>query len=503
LLFTSDGIVKLSDFGIAKLFGNTGMTADGGVIGTAEYMAPEQADGRPVTHRADLYSLGGVLYALSAGRPPFRAKSLVDMLQLQRFADPEPPLRLNPKIPRSLNDLILQLLEKDPAKRSPTALVVSRQLESLLAHAGKDEAAASARGLPAEGVPHGPTLDAPNASPAGPSPARPAAAAGAGPSPGAPGADEYAVADAHSATAAPSDVIPASEAGHHGSVHATTDFRVAPGPVRKPDPEKSPAPSALQPSPTAVAGTYTPVARDEHRKFEDVEENSQVWISPSTWALVGAMLSIGLLVWYWLQPPSAESLYDRISAAAKEGDVNRLIDVENEIISFQTYYSHDRRMAELQGYLDEIELHRLAKRFEMRARFLSKNDGLSPIERSYFEALGYLQLEPSLGRKKLEALVALYRGENLQTKAQRDCLNLAIKQLDRLESRTREQAVADKQVVESQLKRARALAATNPAEARKIVEAADVLYGEDAWAAPLVKEARRVLEEAERIAKEP
>ena len=71
LLLTPDDDVKLADFGIARLFGNTRLTSDGGLIGTAEYMAPEQADGRPVTYQCDLYSLGGVLFALLAGRPPF------------------------------------------------------------------------------------------------------------------------------------------------------------------------------------------------------------------------------------------------------------------------------------------------------------------------------------------------------------------------------------------------------------------------------------------------
>src|SRR6185437_7230173 len=131
LLLAADGTVKLSDFGIAKLFGNSGMTADGGVLGTAEYMAPEQADGRPVTHRCDLYSLGGVMFALLARRPPFRAHSLVEMLQLQRFAEPEPVRRFAPDAPAELETIISLLLEKDPEKRIPTAMVLSRRLEAM------------------------------------------------------------------------------------------------------------------------------------------------------------------------------------------------------------------------------------------------------------------------------------------------------------------------------------------------------------------------------------
>ena len=84
LMITPDGRLKLSDFGIAKLFGAANMTAAGGVVGTAEFMAPEQADGRPVGHKADLYSMGAVLYTLLARRPPFVGKSIPELLQMQR-----------------------------------------------------------------------------------------------------------------------------------------------------------------------------------------------------------------------------------------------------------------------------------------------------------------------------------------------------------------------------------------------------------------------------------
>ncbi len=100
IIMPDDGDVKLTDFGIARLFGNTRLTSDGGLIGTAEYMSPEQAEGKRVNHQADLYSLGCVLFAMLAGRPPFRSKSLPEMLELQRRADPPPVSRVCPTCPR-------------------------------------------------------------------------------------------------------------------------------------------------------------------------------------------------------------------------------------------------------------------------------------------------------------------------------------------------------------------------------------------------------------------
>src|SRR6476659_2538042 len=130
LLFGEDH-VKLADFGIARLFGNTSLTTAGGVLGTADYMSPEQADGRPVTARCDQYSLGGVMYALLAGRPPFRAKNLPQMLQLQRFAKPEPVRRYAPETPEQLERVVMQLLAKDPVDRFPNTQVLARHLQAM------------------------------------------------------------------------------------------------------------------------------------------------------------------------------------------------------------------------------------------------------------------------------------------------------------------------------------------------------------------------------------
>src|SRR4051812_23863338 len=132
ILLHGDEHVKLADFGIARLFGTTSLTTAGGVLGTADYMSPEQADGRPVTARCDQYSLGGVMYALLTGRPPFRAKNLPQMLQLQRFANPEPVRRYAPETPEQLERVVMQLLSKDPADRFPNTQVLARHLQAMV-----------------------------------------------------------------------------------------------------------------------------------------------------------------------------------------------------------------------------------------------------------------------------------------------------------------------------------------------------------------------------------
>jgi WD40 repeat protein len=123
VLLTADGALKVADFGLAKpIEGVPAQTASGMIVGTPEYMAPEQAAGRgDVGPAADVWALGAILYELLTGRPPFRAASPLETLDLVRAADPVAPHRLNPAVPRDLETVCLKCLEKEPARRYASA----------------------------------------------------------------------------------------------------------------------------------------------------------------------------------------------------------------------------------------------------------------------------------------------------------------------------------------------------------------------------------------------
>lgn len=131
LMLTQDRVVKLTDFGVASLFASSRLTRAGGVVGTAEYMSPEQARGQRASRRSDLYSLGAVMYAMLTGRPPFTGQTANDILQKHQFSQFDRPTRYVPEMPRLLEELVCQLLEKDSAKRLPDALVVMKRLEQI------------------------------------------------------------------------------------------------------------------------------------------------------------------------------------------------------------------------------------------------------------------------------------------------------------------------------------------------------------------------------------
>lgn len=132
ILLAPDGVVKLTDFGVAQLFAADKLTITGGIVGTAEYMSPEQAQGHRATKRSDLYSLGAVLYAMLTGRPPFTGSTAIEILQKHRFGQFDLPGRYTNDVPSWLDDVVRQLLEKDPDKRLPDAFVLLRRLQEVV-----------------------------------------------------------------------------------------------------------------------------------------------------------------------------------------------------------------------------------------------------------------------------------------------------------------------------------------------------------------------------------
>ncbi len=132
--------VKITDFGLARAVDDVGMTGTGFVPGTPQYMSPEQAQGKPVDHRSDLFSLGCVLYAMCTGRSPFRGDSTVAIIR--RVCD-DTPLKIqeiNPEVPGWLCEVIDKLLEKSPDARFQSALNVAKVLEVFLARLNRKKA---------------------------------------------------------------------------------------------------------------------------------------------------------------------------------------------------------------------------------------------------------------------------------------------------------------------------------------------------------------------------
>ena len=122
--------IKITDFGIAKRFGTSQNTGEN-VLGTMDFMSPEQAKGEPVTIRSDLYSLGTLLFTLLAGKPPFSANSVEASLRnLTRVPAPHIE-KLVPDVPKDLDKLINKLMEKRPENRIQTAQALLHRIEEI------------------------------------------------------------------------------------------------------------------------------------------------------------------------------------------------------------------------------------------------------------------------------------------------------------------------------------------------------------------------------------
>ncbi|MDH3676627.1 MAG: protein kinase, partial [Anaerolineae bacterium] len=132
VMITPDKVVKVMDFGLARIEGQSRLTEDGLVAGTAAYLAPELAMGELGDHRVDLYALGVMMYELFTGRRPFSGDDPLTVISQHIHASVVPPQHYNPAMPNELQRIVLKLLSKKPGERYNSATEVRRDLAAVM-----------------------------------------------------------------------------------------------------------------------------------------------------------------------------------------------------------------------------------------------------------------------------------------------------------------------------------------------------------------------------------
>jgi serine/threonine-protein kinase len=426
-------------------------------------MSPEQADGRAVTERCDQYALGSVMYALLAGRPPFRAKTMPEMLQLQRFAEPEPVRRFVPQTPDDLDRLIRQLLSKDPAARFPNVLVLGRHMEAM-------QRALSRPGKPAASAPEAGQL----------------------------GAD----AQLDATTAFNTDVTLAPE--DLSIVTLETDSNVFDAPTLADDVqgarEPSPATGSSQatatlPLPPAPTTRFTTV--DEEAERQRRQQQAHHWsVAFQLAGLAAALAAVMWVGWRLARPPTADAVFAVIDEHVSDEGTDDLGPVSDEIADFLDRFPNDPRAAGVRSLADELELQKRERQLRFRAR-MSGDNQTHPIVEVFTKAARLQNSDPAKSAAMLRDLLALYPrhggarealDEQMQT-----YLTLAERQLAKLQTAADQQAAAQLPVLQERLAAAARLEASAAADATAIYRAVVELYADQPWAAPAVDEARRRL----------
>ncbi|EEI87392.1 kinase domain protein [Anaerococcus lactolyticus ATCC 51172] len=145
ILIDKYGLCKVTDFGIARVSSNATITYTSSILGTVHYISPEQAKGKIVDLKSDLYSLGAVMYEMATGRVPFDADNSVGIAVMHIQDDPIPPREINPNLSRHLNYIIMKLLKKDPTERFQNASELIEALDDESLVKGEDSYEDTAR----------------------------------------------------------------------------------------------------------------------------------------------------------------------------------------------------------------------------------------------------------------------------------------------------------------------------------------------------------------------
>lgn len=455
LLLTADDTLKIVDFGIAKDYFGEHQTLDGAVLGTADYMAPEQATGSGCTVQTDLYAMGSVMYAMLTGRPPFTGKTITSVIESLRRDRPVPLDLVDPELPIALVELVHELLEKDAKDRPPTTLAVMNRLKAMRAGLQREQTAVI-DGLPTR--------------------------------------------SSSTPVSHDTDIVEENSSSAATGVSGSNRHSDAPGPTVLSDPGASPiAPN----DPTLVSGvgqTKFPGEKDDEEPlipqthFQTVDETASSKLrsdgSPDTNQWIHVVSLIVLLiaviggVWWFVQStrlPGAEEAYAIIQ---ETGDPQAMDDF------LRRFEDHDK-------YAEIYEL-RMASRLEStikRLKTQAKLDvtPLNAFEQGFVDATEFRQQDPKETSRRLQLWLDVHVDSTAQLNpTEQEMVSIATFERDRLADNAPQIVIDPK--AQQLIDRIRSIAKDAPAEdSRKMLEAILKLHEEDEWAKPALAEAEKKL----------
>lgn len=473
LMVNSQGKIKLTDFGIAKLFGALDATVEGSILGTADYMPPEQAEGKPVSVRSDLYSLGSVCYAALAGRPPFMGKNIPEILFNLRYGVLTPLKKLAPDAPKELCDLVEELLRREPSMRPPTVLVVSNRLQSMRAGLSKRAREKQMDKTEVRNLREMTSIDLHDIM--------------------IPGSDTAftSMKQGDSPQETSAAMVPAEN--KNDNTHATVPSVAGPDDqtqFAKPNSEfdYSEHPSGID----QVSKTYFTEVGDEDRRRSSIvisepEPISQWahWVSIVGLASTLLACAIGI-VWFSL-PPSANTLYQQIAASMNSTDDEQIMAIEPVLDRFKELYPTDSRIGDVEVLLTEIDSMRSIRQLQRKARS-SGSDQLDPIEQAFLECTKAESLDTELAKRKLKAMVTVFAANEKLSSRQQQFVTSAKRRLEKLVSEGNASRNPAIETLEKQMIWADANLAPSPRAEwlKSLIE----LFEEKTWARELVTSAK-------------
>jgi hypothetical protein len=396
---------------------------------------------------------------------------MAEMLQLQRFAEPEPVRRYAPQTPEQLERLIGQLLSKDTAQRFPNVLVLSRHMEAMQKALSR---------------------------PVKPQPDE--------------GQVRLTLGDAH-ATAAPvtDETLSATEAGLERL--ETTDSGVYDAPTLADDGQGAPAgavrskvatnsgaksaavaaPPAPAPAPFKREPRFTTV--EEERRRAQRERGEWLALAGQLAGLAAALAALAWIGWKLTRPATADDLYATMSDLwqAEDADLRK---IDDEITEFLDRFPDDARAAEVRGFADELELQKIERRLRTQAR-LTGSAAAHPAEQVYADAIALAATDPARAAAMLENLLALYPKQEDAEERARQYLTLAERKLEQLRSSLVSRADEQLPQIAERLRTAKGMEAVDLETARGMYRAIVNLYGDEPWAKSVVHDAQRRLADLE------